>query len=213
MTQDLAHLHSRWDALLRPLGTPAARHHEFEQLVRHYREPHRGYHNLAHVADCLHHFDGARHLAPPGSADAIEAAIWFHDVIYDPRGSDNEGASAAYADAALARLGAEEGYRSEVRRLILLTRHDRAPVDLAGQLVVDVDLASLGASPGVFDENGRNIRREFSHVDEATYRSSRATILRRFASRPRIYSTDMFFERYEAAARANLTRAAAALEG
>ena len=42
MAQDLANLHSRWDALFRGMGTVQVRHHEFDQLVRHYREPHRG---------------------------------------------------------------------------------------------------------------------------------------------------------------------------
>jgi predicted metal-dependent HD superfamily phosphohydrolase len=211
MPQELANLHSRWDALMRPLGTPATRHREFEQLVRHYREPHRGYHNLAHIADCLHQFDGVRHLAP--DPDTVEAAIWFHDVIYDPRGMDNESASAAYADQALARLGADERYRAEVGRLILLTRHDKPPTDVAGQLMVDTDLSSLGASAAVFDQNGQNIRREFAHVDDATYQTSRAKILRKFAARPRIYLTDVFFLRYEEAARVNLRRALGALEG
>ena len=211
MPHDLANLHSRWDALFRGTGTPQARRHEFEQLVRHYREPHRGSHNLDHIADCLRQFDAVRHLAP--DPDAIEAAIWFHDVIYDPRGADNEGASAAYADGALARLGADEPMRREVSRLIGLTRHNEPPADLAGQLMVDTDLASLGASPAVFDENGRNIRREFAHVDDATYQQARADILRKFIARPRIYFTDVFFKRFEEPARVNLRRAIAALGG
>jgi predicted metal-dependent HD superfamily phosphohydrolase len=212
MPQELANLHSRWDALLRPLGTPATRHHEFEQLVRHYREPHRGYHTLDHIADCLRQFDDVRHMVPR-DADAIEAAIWFHDVIYDPRGSDNEGASAAYATAALGRLGADELFREEVSRLIGLTRHAELPTDLAGQLMVDIDLSSLGASATVFEQNGQNIRQEFAHVDDAAYRKARAAILRRFSARPRIYLTDAFFGRFEEAARANLRRAIGALEG
>lgn len=211
MVHDLANLHSRWDALFRAMGTPQAHQHEFEQVVHHYREPHRGYHNIDHIADCLHHFDTVRHTAP--DPDAIEAAIWFHDVIYDPHSADNEGESAEYAEAALTRLGADERMRREVVRLIELTRHNEAPADLAGQLMVDVDLASLGAPAAVFEENGRNIRREFAHVDDVTYRQSRADILRRFADRPRIYHTDVFFDRFEEAARANLRRAIAAIEG
>jgi predicted metal-dependent HD superfamily phosphohydrolase len=211
MSYDLANLHSRWDSLFRGMGTPQARHHEFEQLVRHYREPHRAYHTLEHIAECLTHFDGVRHLAP--NADAVEAAVWFHDVVYDPRGADNEGASAAYAQATLKRLGADEPFAAEVARLIRLTRHDRPPDDVAGQLMVDVDLASLGAPAEKFDENGRNIRREFAHVDDAAYQRGRADILRRFAARPRIYFTSTFFDRFEQAARANLARAVAALGG
>jgi predicted metal-dependent HD superfamily phosphohydrolase len=212
MPQELANLHSRWDALFRGVGTPPVRHHEFDQLVRHYREPHRRYHTLAHVADCLHQFDTVRHLVAR-DADTIEAAIWFHDVIYDPRGRDNEGASADYAAGALARLGAEERFVRAVYRLIEVTRHTEPPTDLAGQVMVDVDLSSLGAPAAVFDDNGENIRREFAHVDDTTYASARADILRKFAARPRIYLTDTFFARYEQAARANLRRAIGRLTG
>ncbi|MGB7157879.1 MAG: hypothetical protein WBD40_07420 [Tepidisphaeraceae bacterium] len=210
MNHEDTNLHSRWETLFRGLGTPATRHHEFEQLVRHYREPHRAYHDLHHIAECLREFDGVRHLAP--DPDAIEAAIWFHDVIYDPRGSDNEGKSSAFSDASLARLGSSEPFRAEVRRLILLTRHSLPPTDLSGQLMVDTDLSSLGAPADVFDQNGRNIRKEFAHVDAATYRTSRAEILRKFEARPRIYFTEVFFNRFESAARANLRRAIDTLE-
>jgi predicted metal-dependent HD superfamily phosphohydrolase len=210
MNQDLTKFHSRWDALFRGLGTPGSRHREFEALVRHYREPHRGYHNLDHIAACLRQFDLVRHLAPDG--DALESAIWFHDVIYDPRGADNEAASAAYAMGALARLGAIEEFRQEVARLILLTRHVQPPDDVAGQLLVDIDLSSLGAPPEEFDRNSENIRREFAHVDEATYKRTRAQIMRKFAARRPLYFTDYFKWRFEQPARANLARAIAALE-
>jgi predicted metal-dependent HD superfamily phosphohydrolase len=207
MNQEDTKLHSRWDALFHGRGTPATRHHEFDQLLRHYREPHRGYHNLDHIADCLRQFDTVRHMAP--DPDAVEAAIWFHDVIYDPRGSDNEGASAEYAAAALSRLGADEPFRREVSRLILVTRHNESPADPGGQLIADIDLASLAAAPAVFDQNGRNIRREYGHVDDAAYERSRAAMLRKFVERPRIYHTKSFFDRYEQAARDNLRRALA----
>ena len=210
MNQQLAKLHSRWDALFRGLGTPAIRHHEFDALVRHYREPHRAYHNLDHIVECLRQFDLVRHLV--NDPDAVEAAIWFHDVIYDPRGADNEGASAAHAQAALSRLGVDERFRQEVARLILLTRHDAPPADLAGQLMVDIDLSSLGAKPEVFDRNGENIRKEFAHVDDATYRATRARFMRAFAERPRLYYTEYFRWRFDGPARANLRRAIEALE-
>jgi predicted metal-dependent HD superfamily phosphohydrolase len=48
-------------------------------------------------------------------------------------------------------------------------------------------------------------------VPEALYRSERRKILTGFASRSRLYSTEIFFERYEAQARANITRALARL--
>ncbi len=204
MNGNFVHLHSRWKTLFRALGTAQDRRREFENLFNHYSEPHRAYHNLDHIAHCLRELDDARHLIAHG--DVVEAAIWFHDVIYDPRGSDNERDSARYAKATLERLGAVEPFRSEVQRLILLTRHDHSPSDLAGQLMVDIDLASLGAPAEVFDENGQNIRIESAHADQATYETARAAMLRKFADRPRIYFTDFFAHRYESRARDNLRR-------
>ena len=62
------------------------------QLSDRYAEPHRAYHNLDHIAHCLRAFDDAAHLAL--SPDAIEMAIWFHDVIYNaPDTTGNEAKS------------------------------------------------------------------------------------------------------------------------
>ena len=59
---------------------------------------------------------------------ALEAAIWFHDVVYDGRRTDNEEQSANIADAALEKLDAPMTLRERARQLILLTRHDRRPI-------------------------------------------------------------------------------------
>src|SRR5439155_4146552 len=123
------------------------------------------------------------------SPRAIELAIWFHDVIYDGRRQDNEERSAELADVQLKRLEIGDAFRAEVRRLILLTRHDREPADIDGKLMVDIDLASLARPAEVFNENTRLIRREYPHVAEADFARGRREMLGRFLARPRLYYT------------------------
>jgi predicted metal-dependent HD superfamily phosphohydrolase len=93
------------------------------------------------------------------------------------------------------------------------TRHVVSPASNDGRYVVDIDLSILGEAAERFDAYERAIRLEYAHVPDDAFRPGRATILRQFLDRPRIYGTDFFRDRYEATARANLARSLAALEG
>jgi predicted metal-dependent HD superfamily phosphohydrolase len=185
----------------------------FDELVNAYTAPDRHYHDIRHIADCLSEFDGVRRLAQ--NPDAVQTAIWFHDVVYDGRRTDNEEQSAEVAAAALRRLGASEAFIHEVQQLILFTRHDLEPDTPDGKLMVDIDLASLALAPDRFDENSRRIRREYLHVPEEAFVRARNDMLGGLLKRPRIYYTDVFYGRYEDRARENLGRAVggAAMEG
>ena len=76
-------------------------------------------------------------------------------------------------------------------------------------MMLDVDLAILGAAPGRFDEYERQIRAEYAHVPEAEFRAGRRKVLQGFVERERIYVTDAFHDALEARARANLQRSLA----
>src|SRR5436190_19460000 len=65
------------------------------ELVRAYAAPDRHYHNLAHIEALLGL--ARRHADALADAGAIEAAIWFHDAVYDTRRDDNEERSPALA--------------------------------------------------------------------------------------------------------------------
>jgi predicted metal-dependent HD superfamily phosphohydrolase len=177
-----------------------------DELVRAYCEPHRHYHNLDHIAQCLQLFDDVRGMAL--DPDACEVAFWFHDVVYDPHRKDNELRSAQVADESLHRLGAPRTFVEQVHRLIVATTHDFSPPadDIDACLVTDIDLVSLGLPPDVFDAHGAEIRQEFAHVSDGDYRAGRIAMMRKFLARPAIYSTDVFRASYERAARANIQR-------
>ena len=193
------------------LGAGAGAHQEtvFQEVIQAYAEPHRRYHTLAHLQDCLQQFDVARSLAP--HPVEVEAALWFHDAIYDPRSSENEACSAQWAQEALRDAGVSAEIAQRVADLVLVTRHNARPVGADACVLVDIDLSILGRAPAEFDVYEHQIREEYAWVPEPTFRQRRADILQSFLTRRVIYETPLFQSRYEAQARQNLARSIARL--
>ncbi|HEY7635092.1 MAG TPA: hypothetical protein VH763_06090 [Gemmatimonadales bacterium] len=197
-------LKSRFEGLWDRLDAAGDGNAAFSRLMAAYAEPHRAYHTAAHIADCLTQLDDSPGGAPQQTL--VEGAIWFHDVVYDPRAQDNEARSAAWATEVLSGAGVSLSNVDAIRRLILLTRHTEPARDPAGQLLCDIDLSILGRSSEEFDEFERRIRVEYGWVPEPEYRAARALVLRRLLGWDPLFQTEHFRHRYEAAARNNLTR-------
>ena len=182
-----------------------------QRLVDAWREPQRRYHTLQHLAECLGELEPVRHLA--AAAGEVELGLWFHDAVYDVRGHDNEAKSAAWAADELRGAGVAAAAVERVRALVMATRHAALPETTDEALLVDIDLSILGAPPERFAEYETQIRAEYAWVDEAVFRSRRLAVLTGFLARPTIYATAHFRTLLEAAARANLQRSIAALQG
>ena len=179
----------------------------FDLIAAAYSAPGRHYHNLDHLTACFSELDHAIAVGPVANAVAVELALWFHDVVYDPARGDNEQESARAAAAVINKFGTADGGIDDVTRLIINTRHDRPPGTPDGRLIVDIDLSILGQPPEVFDAYDRAIRREYAYVPDDAFAAGRAKVLRNFLARPEIYLTASFRDRYEASARDNLARA------
>jgi predicted metal-dependent HD superfamily phosphohydrolase len=104
-----------------------------------WREPQRVYHGMRHLEECLARFAEVRALAQ--DADSVEAALWFHDAIYDARRDDNEARSAALARAMLEQRGVDSARIARVESIILATRHafPSANADFSGEARRDSD--------------------------------------------------------------------------
>ena len=198
-------LRQRWETTwqrLLPAAPPATL---FDDLERRYREAHRHYHTLQHLEECFAALDALR---PDGSdATAIELALWFHDAVYDVHRHDNEERSAAWAASILARAGVPQALVDKVTSLILATRHHVPSADPDACVLVDADLAILGAPPARFREYERQIRAEYAHVPEPVFTQKRRQILEDFLRRPALFVTPAFNAWYERQARYNLADA------
>lgn len=206
MTMSLA----RWRQPWADLGLEA-RMELHADLRNAYSEPHRAYHTLHHVSECLQLLQQTQGLAR--SVASIELAIWFHDAIYDPRRSDNEERSAMWAQSELRRAGAPLRLQNRIASLVMVTRHDGEPQDEDEELMSDIDLAILGAGSRRFDEYERQVRQEYAHVPTQQFRPARRKILNDFLERERIYRTEWFRTRREAQARTNVQRSLTRLAG
>ncbi len=176
-----------------------------ERLKARYAEAQRHYHTLAHVEALLGHLERHRSLAARPAE--IEAAIWFHDVVYDPRRSDNETRSAEVARAELDALDWPPGRVERVAAMVEATRRHQADErDADTWLFLDFDLSVLAAPAAQYDAYSRAIRAEFAWVPPADYHAGRGRVLASFLSRERIYRTPVLQDLWEGAARRNLER-------
>lgn len=171
----------------------------------------RFYHNLNHIQHALDIANQLQDVAVDFTA--VQLALWFHDVVYDPRRSDNEAQSAAYAERVLRPLGVPDAMLTTVSDLILATKSHEAPrPDPNIFVILDADLAILSAPPEQYDAYARAIRQEYSFIPEEQYVVGRTAVLQKFLARSPFYFTDWMRERGETAVYQNLSRELAELK-
>ncbi|MFD1261212.1 HD domain-containing protein [Entomomonas asaccharolytica] len=176
----------------------------FIKLVNYYSQPDRHYHTLQYLQECFCYFDLVKDQAE--MSPIIEMALWFHDAIYNVRGHNNEQLSAQWAAECLQSLKVAQSIIDEVQQLILVTDHQTIPKTIDEKIIVDIDLAILGATPQRYAEYEQQIRKEYSWVPYFLYKKKRKDVLKSFIKRPTIYQTAKLFNLLEQQARDNLNR-------
>ena len=192
-------LRSRWERMLP--GSMAMG----EDLLARWSQPHRKYHDRAHLLAVLSGLDQLTGLNERAIEHrAVYLAAWFHDAVYEGA-ADDEHASAALARVMLTGAGFGPELVSEVTRLVELTiKHDPALGDLAGQLLCDADLEVLSRPPGAYRRYAAAVREEYSHVPDSAFATGRSRILRELLAAPRLYSTPKGQKLWESTARENI---------
>jgi predicted metal-dependent HD superfamily phosphohydrolase len=183
-----------------------------DRVLACHREPHRRYHTATHVMWVLRHLSRlAGATGEPIDVPALQLAALYHDIVYDARATDNEARSAHLAVAAARELGWDDGRVELVHRLVMATAGHRAD-DTNEALLVDADLAILGADPGNYDAYVRGVRAEYGHVTDDAWRAGRGAVLRGFLALPHLFNTATMRAEREARARANIAAELAALD-
>lgn len=181
-----------------------------------YSDESRHYHDFDHIAETLSWLNLAledfsdKELAPYTSVELRLAAL-FHDVSYTTAGSPTNEQLSCEAFRALVQ-GMSKAAIDRVCKLIMITAEHgtlEAPdVPLAGRLMLDADIASLGQPRWeVFLYNNQNVIEELKlkYTPEQIAKSRRA-FLGKLLEKESIYLSDWFRIRLEDQARRNLQR-------
>ncbi len=204
---------------LRTFGSQAV----WEALEKAYGEPHRAYHNLAHLQELFAGLDAFPRDMP--HRQAVELAIWFHDFVYSTDLAQYPQNEALSAKAMFDILKAhapdwlEDARAAEVflaGELILATKAHKVeapfvrvdPTRLrAAELFLDLDLSILASAPDRLAQYDQQIALEWGQEPtkaSLAFCEGRAQALRRLADRiPLFYSQD--FAPREEQARRNLS--------
>ena len=178
-------------------------------VIAAYAQPPRAYHSFAHVQEVLRHYHSVPAWQHPRE---VYLAALFHDAVYLAGKGENEPRSADLALQAIDTFLAHESLDTHlVRKLIELTaKHgklDREGLDDDTRHFLDCDMAILGAPPEQFDAYNAAIAEEYREVPKVIYRFNRNRFLKALLSAERIFLSELFHDRFDAPARANLRRA------
>ncbi|GIH23145.1 hypothetical protein Aph01nite_14550 [Acrocarpospora phusangensis] len=193
-----------------PLGLPGspAATALLAELEARWSEPHRRYHDRAHLRAVLTAVD--RLAAHADDLLAVRLAAWFHDAVYEGRPGHDEERSAQLAHTRLTACGYPAA--AEVARLVRVTAtHSHDPGDRNAAVLCDADLSILGAAPAAYDEYSQSIRQEYHHVPLNLFKTGRTEVLTRLLTKNPLFQTSTAQSLWTNQARENLTRELALL--
>jgi predicted metal-dependent HD superfamily phosphohydrolase len=208
------------------IGPPTPRSVEvFDDLVGRHRQPHRRYHGLRHVVWVLRHsrrleaeIAECRDGGAGYDAAVVTAAACFHDAVYDPQAGDNEERSARLAETQLASLGWAPERCTLVAELVRATAGHLAdpgdsgrPASWEEQILLDADLAVLGAEPAAYAAYVNGVRSEYAHLSEVEWATGRSVVVQSLLARSSLYATRPARSWWADRARANLAAELASL--
>jgi len=180
-------------------------------LVR-WAEPHRRYHDVAHLDAVLRQVDELSAVAV--EVDLVRLGAWFHDAVYEPTATDNEARSALLAYKVLTELRVPDARVARVVELVALTAtHTPEARDRDGAVLCDADLAVLASDDAGYARYTEAVRAEYAHLDDATFAAGRARILRSLLDRATLFGTEHGRTTWESRARDNVRRELESLAG
>lgn len=170
-----------------------------------YNNPIRHYHNFQHICEFL---DKALSLKQKiVDYPSFVLAIFFHDVIYDPKSKSNEDRSIDLfkrfaGDANLTKLSS-----SLVIECIEATKSHKVNVNVNTDVLYfsDMDMSIIGSNEDRYKNYSEQIRQEYIHVPLFLYCKGRSKFLKEFKNSDKsIFNTKHFKDHYELRAKSNM---------
>lgn len=142
-----------------------------EDIADAYNEPHRYYHNWDHILKMIESANEKGILD-----DSLLLAIVFHDIVYNPKRSDNEEESIKY----FLTLNPFPKYSENICDAIRSTKdHKAIPNPLSHNLIM-LDLEIFNGDLDEIIEFEKDIFKEYQFVDWSFYKKRRMEVLEKF---------------------------------
>lgn len=174
-----------------------------DTIVNSYSAPGRYYHNLEHVLKVVEAV--STYQGTESDKIVLKLAALFHDIVYDPRASDNEQKSAEWFAKIVSDTGISAEDLEKVKSLILLTKNHFSAKTKLEVALADADLSILAENSETYNEYASNIRKEYSHLEDELFFKRRLKFLKKIEERMR--NRSLFFNLdkiYEEEARKNI---------
>ena len=203
---DLVILENRWQDACSERGLTGkrtfAQSSVFELVARAYFER-EGYHNLDHLSFMFRLLDQYKDkLSRP---KIVDLAVFYHDVVYNPRSKTNEEDSAERAATDLTKMGANQSTIDSVYVLIHASKDHKVNSVFADDtsFFLDSDMAILGSDPESYAKYAQGVARDFKSVEPLLYVAGRQNFLSGLVD-TRIFSTAEMYARFQVRAQQNI---------
>ncbi len=181
----------------------------WQEIEAAYQQQNRHYHTLAHLQDLQEQLEAAREYIR--DYDALQWALFYHDIVYNPLRRNNEEKSAELAAQRMAELQVAPGIIHTTRAAILATKAHEPHQQDDINIFTDADLSVLGRPWEDYLDYTEQIRSEYSIFPDILYKPGRRKTLKQFLRRDIIYKTPYFTDRLEEQARHNMQKECAML--
>ncbi|WP_299382733.1 hypothetical protein [uncultured Lacinutrix sp.] len=176
------------------------------EIETNYTQKTRHYHNLAHIHNML--LQAETYKTEIKDFEALQFAIWYHDIIYKSSKKDNEDKSALFAEKRLKSINFDSKRIENIEKLIISTKKHELAIDKNrdNAYLLDIDLSILGSDWDTYQTYISNIRKEYIIYPDFIYKPGRKKVLKHFLDRKTLYFTDVFRNKHETQARENLKK-------
>lgn len=173
----------------------------WNELEKRYSRRGRHYHTMTHLDNLVKVLQPQKKLFTNWGGVVI--AVAYHDAVYNVLKKNNEERSAVLAEKRMKEISLAADVIQQIGRFIRATQSHHS-VDVETDLFTDADLSILGAEPAAYEFYAQQIRKEYFIYPDMMYYPGRKKVLQHFLTRPTIFKTPTFYDRYEAQARINV---------
>lgn len=174
------------------------------EIEKNYSGKGRYYHTLQHLDHLLNQLIAVK--SEIKDWDVVLFTLYYHDIVYNSRKSDNEEKSAELAEERMKQISVPAEVIELCKKQILATKSHLTAMDQDTNYFTDIDLSILGQDWNTYSDYYKNVRKEYAVYPDFLYNPGRKKVLQHFLAMDRIFKTDLFHDKFELRARQNIQK-------